>query len=299
MLYRWSNPSELYGKFSQRRGFDSKIYFIRQVSRYFLRCFLARRQISEFVEFVNQHESLIRFFERYGGDYRVVCVNFADRLLSLPARLDLLIYNLSFVVRLPETLFEKFLQNQEEVIFEDAEGFRIVLKINGTFEEGFFAIELKLGKIRVYGASFCFVPVQMGVALLIPSLAGLSYGEETKKSIKTITKNYFGLQPQKLLVEIMRFLMLYKGCCALLGIPQELQVRYPSFGKKRAYFVDYDEMWKACGGVKKGRYFDLTQKNRKSLEMIPSNKRSMYKRRFAFLDLLQDAFDTKIKEIGF
>lgn len=299
MLYHWPRFSELYGSFGQRRGLDSKIYFIRQAFRYFFRCLFARKEIRQFVEIVNQDEKLVRFFLKYRGDYRIVCVNFVDRLLKAQDRMQLIQYNLSLISQLPHSLFEKLLKQEEMSIFENNEKMKIVFKVNGTFEEGFFALEMKIEEIRIYGVSFCFVPEGENIALLIPSLQGLSQGDKTKEMIKMATKQCFGLRPPMLLVEIMRFVMQYKKCSALFGITQTLQTRYAPFGNKKGYFVDYDAMWKECGGVRRGRYFDITQEKRKSLEEIPSQKRSMYKKRFAFLDELQVVLNEKFQEMRF
>lgn len=298
MLYHWPKFSELYGSFGQRKGLDSKIYFIRQAFRYFFRCLFARKQIEQFVEIINQDEKLVRFFLKYRGDYRIVCVNFADRLLKAQDRIELIQYNLSFVSNLPQPLFERLLE-EEITLFENDEKMKIVFKVNGTFEEGFFALEIKMEEMRIYGVSFCFLPDGENTALLIPSLQGLSQGDKTKEIIKVITKQSFGLRPSMLLVEVMRFVMQYKKCSTLFGIAQKLQTRYAPLGHKKGYFVDYDAMWQECGGVRRGRYFDITQEKRKSLDEIPSQKRSMYKKRFAFLDELQIVLNEKFQEMRF
>lgn len=299
MLYSWPKFSDLYGNFGQRKDLKSKIYFIRQAFRYFFRCLLAQKQIKQFVQIVNQDTKRVRFFLEYRGDYRIVCVNFVDRLLRAQDRLNLIEYNLSFISTLPCALFERFLKREEILLFENHEGTKIVLKVNGTFEEGFFALEIKIEETRIYGASFCLIPEGENIALLIASLQGLSQGEKTKEMIKAITKQCFGLRPQMLLVEVMRLLLQSKGYVALLGIPQTLQARYAPLGNKKGYFADYDAIWEECGGVRRGRYFDITQEKRKSLEEIPSQKRSMYKKRFAFLDALELALNEKFQEMGF
>lgn len=298
MIYHWPKCSELYGNFGQRRGLYSKIYFIRQFFRYFFRCFVARKQIKQFIEIANQDQRIVRFFLEYRGDYRIVCVNFIDRLLKAQERLELIEYNLRFISELPNAMFERFLKHEEIILFNQ-EKLEIVLKVNGTFEEGFFALEIQVEKMRIYGLSFCFIPDKTNIALLIASLQGLSQGEKTREMIKAITKQCFGLRPQILLIELMRLISQYKGYSALLGISQTYQVRYRPFGNKKGYFADYNAVWEECGGVKQGRYFNLTQEKRKSIKEIPSQKRSMYKKRFAFLEELELSLNQKFQEIGF
>lgn len=296
MQYRWPKFSELYGDFGQRLSLNSKLYYIRQVSRYFLRCLLAQEQIKQFVISVNQNNRLVDFFQKHQvGAYRIVCSGFVNKKFTRRERLRLIEDNFSLILALKEESFQKLLKQEEIVIYAQGD-LEIVFKINGTFEEGFFAFEIKFMEQRSYGISFCFDLSQK--ALIIGSLQGLAQGEEAREVIKILTKKCFGLRPQALLVELMRFAMKGFASCALLGVAQTSQMRFAPFGKK-GYFIDYDALWKEMGGIKKGNYFDITQSQRRSLDEIPSQKRSMYKKRFALLDELQGLVEIKMREMGF
>ncbi|MCE3046900.1 DUF535 family protein [Helicobacter kayseriensis] len=294
MRYRWPKFSELFGDFGQRHNFDSKVYYLRQVTRYLLRCMLAKKQIKQFVMLVNQHDRLVDFFhQNKGGDYRIVCSQFVNQKFKPNERLEYIQKNFPLIFSLRDESFKIMLCHKEIVLFSK-EGFDLVFKVNGTFEEGFFAFELKLDQQRIYAVSFCLFEEK----LIIASLQGLIQGDEAKEKIKVLTKKCFGLRPQVLLIEVMRFALKSLKCKTLLGIAQTSQVRFSKFGK-RGYFVDYDALWEEVGGVRCGDYFDITTEKRKELCEIPSNKRSMYKKRFAFLDEVQETILKKMHEIGF
>ena len=296
MQYRWPKFSELYGDFGQRLSLNSKLYYIRQVSRYFLHCLLAQEQIKQFVISVNQNNRLVDFFQKHQvGAYRIVCSDFVNKKFTRRERLRLIEDNFSLILALKEEGFQKLLKQEEIIIYAQGD-LEIVFKINGTFEEGFFAFEIKFMEQRSYGISFCLDLSQK--ALIIGSLQGLAQGEEAREVIKILTKKCFGLRPQALLVELMRFAMKGFASCALLGVDQTSQMRFAPFGKK-GYFIDYDALWKEMSGIKKGNYFDITQNQRRSLDEIPSQKHSMYKKRFALLDELQGLVEIKMREMGF
>lgn len=294
MRYKWPTFSELYGDFGQRRDFDSKIYYLRQVIRYVLRCMLARKQIKQFVMLVNQHDRLVDFFhQNKGGDYRIVCSQFVNKKFKPNERLEYIQKNFPLIFSFQDENFKTMLHH-EEIVLVSKEEFELVFKVNGTFEEGFFAFEIKLDQQRIYGVSFCLFEEK----LIIASLQGLIQGDLAKEKIKILTKKCFGLRPQILLVEVMRFALKALKCKTLLGIAQTSQVRFSKFGK-RGYFIDYDALWEEVGGIRCGDYFDITTEKRKELCEISSNKRSMYKKRFAFLDEVQETMLKKMNEIGF
>ncbi|WP_027326864.1 DUF535 family protein [Helicobacter pametensis] len=289
MTYRWPKVSELYGGVGQRRGFDSKLYFLRQALRFWARSFLARKQISQFVAQINQDHRLIEFFlVNRGGDYRIVCIDFANQNLSRAQRMELIWENCLILLKFDHSIFQKLIQHQEILLFSH-EDVQIVFKVNGTFEEGFLAVEMQCNHQRIYGASFCIDPSKQ--ALIIASIQGLIQGDEAREKIKIMTKKCYGLRPQICLIEAMRYMMAFFDCRILWGISQSAQVRFSS--RKRGYFADYDQLWDEVGGVRCGDYFDITQTQRKELDEIPSQKRSMYKKRFALLDEMRDAIERK------
>jgi len=70
-------------------------------------------------------------------------------------------------------------------------------------------------------------------------------------------------------------------------------LRY-KFKKYRKINVDYDEFWESLGAKKENETFWLLPEKltRKSIEDIPSKKRSQYTNRYKILDELKDKVDS-------
>ncbi|RDU71160.1 DUF535 family protein [Helicobacter brantae] len=299
MLYRWPEFSTLFGKLSDRVGFDSKSYFFRQYIRFFLRNFIARKQISPFVEFVNAHPRRIDLFSKHLGQaHWVVCKDFLNKKFSQEQRRLCIEYNLEVLEQiLSDSLFYRLLQGEEIEILELEWGLKCILTLNGAFEEGFLAIRLLYENQTIYHLSFGFIRGREAPSLLIACVQGGGNGDEVRNQIKEVTKKLFGLRPQIFLIEIARFFSSFIKSNALLGVQQDRQVRHLSFGKRK-YSMDYDLMWEECGGKREGEYFDLTESKQKDLSEIPSQKRSMYKKRFALLDELKAQMEQNFREMG-
>lgn len=299
MSYRWPEFSTLFGKLSDRVGFDNKSYFFRQYLRFALRNFISRKQINPFVEFVNAHPRRIALFSKYLGQaHWIVCKDFLDRKFSPAQRLEYIKYNLVAMEELlDEKLFSSLLQDQQEVLFTLSWGLECTLSFNGAFEEGFLALRLRSEGITFFHCSLAFAPFEGKRAIFIPCMQGLGNGEEVREKIKEATKKNFGLRPQNLLLEVLRILAKFWGISTILAVQQTQQVRYKPFGKKN-YFIDYDAMWRDLGGELRGEYFELVEVKQKDLSEIPSQKRSMYKKRFALLQDLQESLSDDFRKAG-
>ena len=299
MSYRWPEFSTLFGKLSDRVGFDSKSYFFRQYLRFTLRNLLARKQINPFVEFVNANPRRIALFSKHLGQaHWVVCKDFLNRKFSAQERLEYVKYNLLAIEDLfDEDLFFRLLQGDQEVVFSLSWGLECILSFNGAFEEGFLALRLRSEGEAFFHCSLAFAPFEGGRAIFVPCMQGLGNGDEVREKIRETTKKNFGFRPQNLLLETLRILARFWGISTILAVQKTQQVRYKPFGKKN-YFVDYDAMWRDLGGEFNGEYFELVEVKQKDLSEIPSQKRSMYKKRFALLQDLQDTLPTNFKNIG-
>ncbi|EDO8586798.1 VirK family antimicrobial peptide resistance protein, partial [Campylobacter jejuni] len=77
------------------------------------------------------------------------------------------------------------------------------------------------------------------------------------------------------------------------GVHEKNQIRSQK-GKEKGYFVDYQKIWLENGGelikINKHKYYKLHH-SQKNLEEIPSQKRSMYKKRFAMLEEIKTNLD--------
>lgn len=298
MHYRWPKFSLIYGKFSNRRTFKDRIYFLRQFIRFAIRNFFAKKQIDIFVKFINQDSRRINLFDCFGQEHRIVCKDFLNRQFSADERLQAIRSNLlAMEIFFSKPCYEVLLKGKQLELFSLDWGLQCVLKINGTFEEGFLALELYYKEMRIYHCSLAFLKDGEEYVLLIPCMQGIGNGEEIKTLIHEITKKSFGLRPRAILLEATRMLKDNLGLSKLFAVQSVQQIRYQKI-KKKNYFADYDQMWKDFGSEVRGKYFDLSTSKHKDLSEIPSQKRSMYRKRFDLLENIKQMIQERCAEIG-
>ncbi|MBR4625362.1 MAG: DUF535 family protein, partial [Alphaproteobacteria bacterium] len=123
--------------------------------------------------------------------------------------------------------------------------------------------------------------------LLIASIQGSSL-DNAPEEIKLATKQLHGIRPAFLLVHIFKMLCEIKQF-QLLGIPKKHQAKYRFNDFSRLLF-DYDAFWADNGGELKQNYWYIPNIiERKSMDDIPSKKRSMYKKRYEMLDNIKQS----------
>ncbi|MCT8537422.1 VirK/YbjX family protein, partial [Glaesserella parasuis] len=207
-------------------------------------------------------------------------------------RFNMICDNLDF---LPKVLLSKNLPQlwDSPICFTEViEDFEIYLNVNEYQPmEGFWALELRYkpsGQL-VYLLTFG----KLENALLIAVIQGPNF-EGSKELVKQLTKKCHGLRPAYLMVEAMKALTQVLGYSKLFGIPQKYQNK-SRFVQSTRYFVDYDTIFKESNGELK-EYWELPLTlESKNLEDIPSNKRSMYRKRYTMLNHLLRAIASKLK----
>lgn len=162
-------------------------------------------------------------------------------------------------------------------------------KYNNTCEEGFWAFFITYDNIISYQCSFCFT---LENNILISCLQG-SRNKDALQINKIITKASYGLRPTSLLIECIKILTNILNLNLAIGVHEKNQIRS---NKSKGYHVDYKKIWLENGGelikIKNHKYY-LLKNNKKDIEEIPSNKRSMYKKRFSMLKNIEN----NLKEI--
>ncbi|OOF36133.1 VirK/YbjX family protein [Rodentibacter heidelbergensis] len=247
--------------------------------RYQLRSFLHRHWIKKFEHFVNQHPFLIELLnERVNYSYPLVC-RFLDKRFTASQRFVAICDNLLF---LPEklTALSIPLWKQPLSFGEIIPDFEMTLSMT-THQpmEGYWVLELwhKPQNELVYLLTFA----KLGDALLIAVVQGPNFNG-AKEMVKQLTKACHGLRPAYLMVETMKALTRILGFKTLLGIPQKYQNK-SRFIQSKHYSVDYDAIFSESGGQRKD-YWILPLEEKKSLDDIPSKKRSMYRKRYRMLN---------------
>lgn len=170
----------------------------------------------------------------------------------------------------------------------------ITLGYNNTFRregEMVFSIMNDQG-LRLYSCAFSFLGTIQQPILVIGSIQGPEPAVENPQEIvRNMTKDAYGLRPKSLVV--MLVMMLAKSVAAhrILAVKKcahVFQAKRYSRKQKANLQSDYDELWAEFEAINfDDNFVQLPPQERKSLEEIASKKRSMYRRRYEWLDVIE------------
>ncbi len=160
------------------------------------------------------------------------------------------------------------------------------LELNSvSFHEGFWALSLKDHHGRpLFNMSFGFLSPH---SVLIASVQGVRGDPGCNlEAIQSITKKSHGLRPHHLLLAIFQTACADWGITEIRGIDPEHQVKKRRNTDKQGFRFDYRNFWTELGAVQLGDQDWLlpNQPQRRAVEDIPSRKRALYRKRYAWLD---------------
>lgn len=181
-------------------------------------------------------------------------------------------------------------------------GLRIVLDQPPWFiREGGLTVNLFVDDFRAYSLAFSFAPDPGGTGIdcLIGSIQGRNVDNSTDL-YRDLTKAAHGLRPRDLLLEVCRILCRHWQVSRLLAVrDSQRHHRHPFFGSKLSGSQDYDAIWKDRGGVEENAHFYRLPiaSERRTDEEIKPNKRSLYRRRYRFLDMLETRIPESLPDL--
>ncbi len=155
--------------------------------------------------------------------------------------------------------------------------------------EGQLVINLFLDNVRIFSLAFSFARESGEVVAYVGAMQGRNI-DGLLDTYREITKVMYGMRPRDFLFE------LFRAFCRALGVTKILAVSDESRHHRSSYFgnkakdgeltLNYDEIWLERGGIPKNA--DFYEFNVapyvKNLDEVPSKKRSMYRRRYEFLE---------------
>lgn len=267
-------------------GERRKLKRFRQYIRYSFTTLYCHKEIKQFEDYINQNPKFIPLFSSYYYRVNALLYKYCDNRFNKQQRLNAICQTLTLVSQfLGKNNIDLLFEQQKIRLFQCTDEIALYLNINPLDPlEGFFSINLQKGDERLYDASFAlFEPNQ----LLIVSIQGKK-GDTAAEEIKWATKQLHGIRPMFLLVYIFKMLCEIKQF-QLLGIPKKHQAKYRFNDFSRLLF-DYDAFWADNGGALKQNYWYIPNTiERKSMDDIPSKKRSMYKKRYEMLDNIKQS----------
>lgn len=155
--------------------------------------------------------------------------------------------------------------------------------------EGQLVINLFLDNVRIFSLAFSLAHESGEMVAYVGAMQGRNI-DGLLDTYRDITKAMHGMRPRDFLFE------LFRAFCRSVGVTKIFAVSDASRHHRGAYFgskakngeltLNYDEIWLERGGVVENSDFYVfnVAPQVKNLEEVPSKKRSMYRRRYEFLE---------------
>ena len=176
--------------------------------------------------------------------------------------------------------------------FEDIRpGLRLVLdRAQWFMREGELVLNIFTLEQRLFSVAFSLGLDGERSVVRIGGLQGVR-DENILDVYRELTKSLHGLRPRDFLLDALKSLCSTLGINTILAIADaNRQHRHAYFGAGKSQHLegDYDEVWSEHGGVlRESGFFEFhSQIECRSIEDIPSKKRSMYRKRYEFLESL-------------
>ncbi|MCG2633020.1 DUF535 family protein [Bradyrhizobium sp. WYCCWR 13023] len=170
-------------------------------------------------------------------------------------------------------------------------GYRITLdQARWLLREGQLVLSLWDGIDRIFSLSFSLSTQGGRRVAYIGGIQGRHQvaGEpDILDRYRLFTKAAYGSRPRDFLVEVFRLF------CKAIGVTEIFAVadaNHPTRNDKNAVGISYDEIWQERGAVynNDGFYHLPVTLERRSEEEIPAKKRSLYRKRFALFDSIEE-----------
>lgn len=181
-------------------------------------------------------------------------------------------------------------------------GLRLVLDQPIWFlREGGLVLNLFIDSFRAFSIAFSLRREAEGeLTAWIGGIQGRNR-DDMLETYRNLTKLMHGLRPRDFLLEALKMLLRKIGVARLYAVSDAARHhRHPYFGGAKQSTQDYDEIWADRGGVAiSASFFELPMTaERRDEATIKPNKRSMYRKRFEFLDGLEGALLAALPDVG-
>jgi uncharacterized protein VirK/YbjX len=162
--------------------------------------------------------------------------------------------------------------------------------------EGELVLNIFQNELRVASMAFILDRFDGEVVAYIGAVQGIHSGVSTEESLeiyKVLTKDFEGLRPRSLLLEVLKVLLTQIGVKKLFAISEQHRHhrhKYFHHDDKTVFKNDYNPFWEEHEGVPcDGGFYALPLKlSIKDMAEIPSKKRSMYRRRYEIVDYMKN-----------
>lgn len=163
--------------------------------------------------------------------------------------------------------------------------------------EGELVINIFQDDLRVASMAFSLSRIEQDIVAYVGAVQGIHGGVSAEKSLeiyKALTKDFSGLRPRSLLLEVLKVFSKKLGATQLLGVSeQNRHHRHKYFGndENTKFKNNYNPFWEEHGGqlVDALGFYDVPLNPAiRDLSEIAAKKRGQYRRRYEFIESLEN-----------
>jgi uncharacterized protein VirK/YbjX len=233
--------------------------------------------------YINNAWNVATRLDRIANHYELLA-SLSTKLLAVDKNNPLTLVDLSTI------------SSRSEIVIDQAHWFK---------REGELVLNLFKDDLRVASIAFIFGIHNGALTIFIGAVQGIHSGVSTEESLlihKNLTKDFEGLRPRSLLLDVLKTIGNTLGISKLLAISDENRHhRHKYFGTVQSskLATSYDQIWIEHGGfqgVDPGFYEIPIHLMRRGADEIPSKKRAMYRRRYEILDGIEKAVVNRIRQ---
>lgn len=283
---------QFYYEVMKRRYRKGTSHVLRKKVKYISRTLFYYPYSMELANFIMQHSYLSKTMDQYPMITEKLHKPYMRFSFTAKEKLEVIFSSYAYLDRYfrNEVLQELYAKGKIKVA--DIQGkedckLSAYLKLYPDFDkEGEFNLLLYQGEILLSTLTFAVWKHHM----FIGGLQGLGRIYKDPEILKKVTKNFYGLFPKRILMEV--FYHLFPESKIAVGNANHIYLaqRY-RYKKERKVKADYDEFWESLGGIQReDGLWELAETiARKPIEEIPSKKRSQYRSRYQILDAIQES----------
>ena len=157
----------------------------------------------------------------------------------------------------------------------------------GQRKEGLLSVMLRLGESALYQIIFWLNKAEDGeMAMWIGAMQGPNM-ENAKDVVKQVTKACHAYRTKNLILYMAQAVARSLGLKHIYAVSNEGYYANNHVRRDRKLKTDFGAFWEEAGGhvLADARFYELPLvEMRKTMEEVPTRKRAVYRRRFAFLD---------------
>ncbi len=264
------------------------------------RCCFHPQKMQRVEDFFSQSEILREVAEKFPYFYEQVTRAFFYHKSTFDERIKLVEEHLNFLTRTMNENFLRKLYGKEEILLwkmpldENLGEMRIVIFIHGgQKKEGLASIILFLSdNTAVYQIMFWIAKDSAeNFSMYIGALQGPNV-ENSKDLIKILTKKCHAYRTKNLILYAAQAVARALNLKKIYAVTNEGYYANNHIRADRKLKTSFSDFWQECGGspTNDKRFFELPLvEKRKTFEEIPTQKRAVYRRRFALLDEIDAA----------